>query len=136
MDAVRVIDSLEKAEPGYYAVIALKNPAKIKVKTAWYKRKQELQLDYSLMPVLFWANMYMAQFSEEGEGRSHSVIAPMVRYMDGIEVAPVIDGYVGILTPHDGDVDTIPNIRNAIDAWKTQKQEESEVVNEQKRMMN
>jgi hypothetical protein len=136
MDAVRVIDFLEKAEPGYYAVIALKNPTKVSIKRAWYKRREEVQIDYSLMPILFWANMYMAQYSEEGEGRSHSVIAPMVRYMDGIEVAPVIDGYVGIMTPHDEDVATIPNIRNAIDAWKTQSKEESEAVNDQKRLMN
>lgn len=136
MSTVRVIDSFEVAEPGHYAVIALKDPAKIKIKRAWYKREEEIQVDYTLMPILFWANMYMAQYSEEEEGRSHSVIAPIVRYMDGMEVAPVLDGYVGVLTPQDESVESVPNIKNAIEAWRSQKKEETKVVNEQRRLMN
>lgn len=125
MPHIRVIDFVHDAQPEYYAVIALPEAVKIVVpetRFRFFTKMVEMEIDYRLTPVLFWASMYMVEQTEEGEGRGNSVIVPMVQFADGIEAAPVIDGYVGILTPNEDGVDSTPRIRNAINEWRAENQ--------------
>lgn len=121
---VRVIDYMDKAEEGYYAVIALPEPVKKTVKRGWFRKPEVIELDYKLIPVIYWAVMYMMQETEEGVARTNSIIAGIVRTGDSIDAAPLIDGYIGIITPQDIAIDDLPNARKAIEAWRQLKKQE------------
>lgn len=127
-EVLRIIDQFEKAEPGYDAIIALPQS---NLKESWlpWKRKK---VDFVLKPVLFWANMFLAN----GDTRGSSVFVAMVRHGDGIYPAPLIDGYVGLKTPLDKEVLSIDGIENAIATWRAQKQQSKAVAKERAQSMN
>jgi hypothetical protein len=133
---VRVIDYMDKAEEGYYAVIALPETVKKTVKRGWFRKPEVIELDYKLVPVIYWAVMYMMQETEEGIARTNSVIAGVVRTGDSIDAAPLIDGYIGIITPQDSTIDDLPNARKAIQAWRQLKKQETDTVKIERSTLN
>ena len=117
---VRIIDSFAESPEGFNAVVALLEPVKKEYQTGkWFwKKTHTYEEDYVLLPVLFWATMYVVNETKNGETRGNSVLVPMVRVGDGVEAAPTIDGYITTLSPYEDDVESAKGVREAIDEWR------------------
>jgi hypothetical protein len=117
---VRIIDSFAESPEGYSVVVALLNPIKKQYQTGklFWKKTHTYEENYVLLPVLFWATMYVVSETKNGESRGNSVLVPMVRVGDGVEAGPTIDGYITTLSPYEDDVESAHGVRNAINEWR------------------
>lgn len=130
-DPIKIIEFFDKAEEGYYAIVALPEPV-VKIKRKWLFWNRESKVEYTLYPIMFWASMFLAQ----GDVRGNSIVVGMVRHNDGVYPAPLIEGYVGIKTPQDKSVMSIKGIKNAIAKWREERQQQQVAAKERAQSMN